>query len=66
MKLLTDDLRARLPRLYSQDGEADPRIHAKFFMPGRGRAWYVMEGEEQESDFLFFGLGPAHRRRTHA
>jgi hypothetical protein len=56
MKLLTDELRTRLPRLYSQEGESDPRIYAKFFMPGSGWTWYVMEGEEQEGDFLFFGF----------
>jgi hypothetical protein len=56
MRLLTDELRARLPRLYSQDGEADPMVHAKFFLPGSGWTWYVTEGQEQEGDFLFFGF----------
>lgn len=55
MKLLTDELRARLPRLYSQEAEADPVCHAKFFLPGTGWTWYVTEGQEQEGDFLFFG-----------
>ncbi len=34
MKLLTDELRARLPPLYSQEAEAEPMVYAKFFMPG--------------------------------
>jgi len=55
MKLLTDDLRVRLPPLYSQEAEADPVVYAKFFLPG-GWAWYVMEGQEQDGDFLFFGF----------
>jgi hypothetical protein len=56
MKLLTDELRAKLPRLYSQEAEADPIVYAKFFLPGTGWTWYVTEGQEQEGDFLFFGF----------
>ena len=56
MKLLTDQLRARLPRLYSQEAEADPMVYAKFFLPGTGWTWYVTEGEERDGDFLFFGF----------
>ena len=56
MKLLTDELRARLPKLYSQEAEADPVVHAKFFLPGTRWTWYVTEGQEQEGDFLFFGF----------
>jgi hypothetical protein len=54
MKLLTDELRARLPPLYSQEAEADPTVYAKFFLAGF--TWYVTEGSEQEGDFLFFGF----------
>ena len=56
MKLLTDELRARLPRLYSQEAEADPIVYAKFFLPGTGWTWYVTEGQERGDDFLFFGF----------
>lgn len=56
MKLLPDDLRARLPPLYSQEAEPEPVVHAKFFLPGTGWTWYVTEGSEQEGDFLFFGF----------
>src|ERR1700730_1741683 len=56
MKLLTDELRARVPRLYAQEAEAEPTVYAKFFMPGNGWTWYVTEGSEQEGDFLFFGF----------
>lgn len=56
MKLLTEELRSRLPQLYSQEAEADPVIHVKFFLPGTGWTWYVTEGEEREGDFLFFGF----------
>jgi hypothetical protein len=56
MKLLTDALRARLPPLYSQEGEAEPTVYAKFFLPGTGWTWYVTEGSPQDEDFLFFGF----------
>ena len=56
MKLLTDELRARLPRLYSQEAEAEPMVYAKFCLPGTGWTWYVTEGSEQEGDVLFFGF----------
>ena len=56
MKLLTDELRARLPALYSQEVEADPTVYVKFFLPGTGWTWYVTEGSPQEDDFLFFGF----------
>ena len=55
MELLTEELRASLPPLYSQEAESNPVVHAKFFLPGTGWTWYVTEGEEQGSDFLFFG-----------
>jgi len=56
MKLLTDELRARLPPLYSQEAEAEPMVYAKFFMPGTGWTWYVTEGSPQDEEFLFFGF----------
>src|ERR1700722_19016382 len=55
MKLLTEELRAKLPPLYSQEAEAAPIVYARFFMPG-GWTWYVTEGSEQDGDFLFFGF----------
>ena len=56
MKLLTDELRARLPPLYSQEAESEPLVYAKFFLPGTGWTWYVTEGSQQEEEFLFFGF----------
>jgi hypothetical protein len=56
VKLLTDDVRARLPALYSQEAEAEPVVYAKFFLPGTGWTWYVTEGSQQEDDFPFFGF----------
>ena len=56
MKLLTDELRARLPALYAQEAETEPIVYAKFFLPGTGWTWYVTEGSQQEGDYLFFGF----------
>lgn len=56
MKLLTDEIRAKLPALYAQEAEHEPVVYAKFFLPGTGWTWYVTEGSQQEDDFLFFGF----------
>ena len=55
MELLTDELREILPPLYSQDGEKDPVIYAKFFTPDSNWTWYVTEGSEEDGEFRFFG-----------
>lgn len=56
MTLFPDDLRAKVPPLYSQDGAADPIVYAKFFLPGTGWTWYVTEAGPQGDDVLFFGF----------
>ena len=56
MQLLTEELKARLPPLYAQEGEAEPIVHAKFFMPGTRWTWWILEGEPRGDDFLFFGF----------
>src|SRR5436309_2275952 len=56
MKLLTVELRKRLPPLYSQEKVNDPIVHAKFFTPDSNWTWLVTEGEQDETDFRFFGF----------
>src|SRR5262245_46104044 len=56
MELLPDDLRARLPPLLSQEAADEPTVYARYFLPGSRWAWYVLEGEPEEGDFLFFGF----------
>lgn len=56
MKLLTAELRASLPPLYSQEHVTDPVVHCKFFTPDSNWTWYVTEGSEAGGDFLFFGF----------
>ncbi|MCO6512280.1 MAG: DUF2958 domain-containing protein [Aridibacter famidurans] len=57
MKLLTEELRAQLPALYSTEGTSamDKHVYAKFFFPMGNWTWFVLEGSAQEDDFLFFG-----------
>ena len=55
MRLLTAELRRALPKLYSQDGDKDPVVHAKFFTPDSSWTWLVTEGERDGDDFRFFG-----------
>ena len=45
MQLLTEELRAQLPKLYSQENIPDPIVHLKFFTPDSNWTWYVTEGE---------------------
>jgi hypothetical protein len=59
MKLLTKEIAARLPKLYSQDGKSkeDVKVIVKFFDPTGSWTWYVTEGEQREDgDWEFFGL----------
>jgi hypothetical protein len=55
MQLLTQELRASLPRLYAQDGNSDPTVHAKFFTPDSNWTWFITEGGPEEDDYIFFG-----------
>jgi hypothetical protein len=52
MKLLTKELRRKLPPLYSAEKCADPMIRAKFFTPDSDWTWYVLEFD---GDDTFFG-----------
>jgi hypothetical protein len=63
MELLTAELRARLPALYSQEGNQDPVVHLKFFTPDSNWTWFVTEGSEDEEDFRFFWVRHWPRRR---
>lgn len=64
MKLLTEELKAKLPKLYSQEKNPNPAIVCKFFTPWSNWTWYVTEGQEEidedtkqkTGDWLFFGL----------
>ena len=55
MKLLTEEVRAQLPRLYSQEHNKDPTVHVKFFCPWSNWTWFATEGSAEDDDFRFFG-----------
>ena len=55
MELLPAEVRARLPKLYAQEGVKDPTVHVKYFTPDAGWTWYATEGEADGDDFRFFG-----------
>lgn len=57
-----DSVRSQIPKLYSQEGSKDPKVHVKFFTPWAGWTWYATEGEEDGDDFRFFGYVVGHER----
>lgn len=67
MKLLTEEIRRKLPPLYSQDSKGGKAVvYTKYFTPSSNWTWYVTEGEPvtddsgKEVDFRFFGLVDGH------
>jgi len=59
MKLLTKELRKRLPPLYSCENVKEPIAIAKFFHPMSQWTWYATEFDGED---LFFGLAIGHER----
>lgn len=54
MELMTEEIQKILPPLYSQEEVEDPICVLKYFTPDAGWTWYIVEGEKQENDWLFF------------
>ena len=55
MELLTQELRQKLPPLYSQEHVEDPMVICKFFHPLSNMTWYAIEGSPENGDFIIFG-----------
>lgn len=53
MKLMTDELREKLPPLRATELETNPIVHAKFFTPWTSWTWYATEFDGED---VFFGL----------
>ena len=54
MKLITEEIRRNLPKLYEQDGKGlDAIAYVKFFTPDSNWTWYATEFDGID---LFFGL----------
>ena len=63
MKLLTKEIRKKLPALYSQEHLGSKAVAVvKFFTPSSSWTWWATEGSEQDGDFVFFGLVEGHER----
>jgi hypothetical protein len=60
MKLMTKEIEAKLPALYSQEKVKDPMVVAKFFDPAGSWTWYVIEGSKEGDDTIFYGLVKGH------
>jgi hypothetical protein len=63
MKLLTKEIREKLPPLYAQDGKGGEAVaYLKLFTPDSNWTWLITEGspvldeEGNEVDFRFFSL----------
>ena len=57
MKLLTKEIRQRLPSLSGQEHLGGQAIaYLKMFTPDAQWTWWITEGSAQGDDFLFFGL----------
>ena len=52
-KLMTAELRKKLPALYTCENIADPIVGAKYFTPFSNWTWYVLEFDGVDT---FFGL----------
>jgi len=54
MKLITEEIKRLLPKLYEQDGKGyDAIAYVKFFTPDSNWTWYVTEFDGKD---IFFGL----------
>lgn len=52
-KLLTPEIRERLPKLYATENDKDPVVQVKFFSPWMNWTWYAVEFDGKD---IFFGL----------
>jgi hypothetical protein len=56
--LLPPSLEKTLPKLYATEKipTEEKIVYAKFFAPNTRWTWYVLEGNWEYDDFIFFGL----------
>ena len=57
MKLLTEKIRRRLPKLRETEGRDDPIVQVKFFTPDSSWTWFGIEFDGKD---LFYGLVDGH------
>ena len=58
MKLLTQEIKKRLLALYGTESTplADKIVQFKLFTPDSNWTWYVLEGSDEGTDFVLWGL----------
>jgi hypothetical protein len=57
MKLMTKEIEAQLPKLYSQEEVKDPVVHVKFFTPTSSWTWYATEYDSKTRIFYGWVVG---------
>jgi len=64
MKLLTKEIKNKLPKLYETESVPlkEKEVICKFFNPCGAETWYVIEGQQEEDDFIFWGLVDLHEQ----
>jgi len=64
MKLLTKEIKNKLPTIYATENVPlkEKCIVCKFFNPCGIGTWYIVEGTQEEDDFIFWGLVDLHEQ----
>lgn len=63
MKLLTEEIRKKLPKLYEQEDKGgDAIVYLKMFTPDSSFTFFASEGSPEGDDFIFFGLVDGHEK----
>lgn len=55
--LMPDELREKIPALYSQEGNPDPLVQVKFFCPYSQAVWFVTEFDGEDTMFGWCDVG---------
>ena len=60
MKLMTEEIKKKLPKLYEQEDKGGDAIaYVKFFTPSSSWTWYITEFDGED---MFFGLVDGHEK----
>jgi hypothetical protein len=63
MKLLTEEIKRKLPKLYEQEDKGgDAIVYLKMFTPDSSFTFFASEGSQEGDDFIFFGLVNGHEK----
>jgi len=55
--LMPAEIRAKLPKLYSQENNRDPMVVVKYFSPFSQATWFVTEFDGEDTMFGWADLG---------